>query len=69
MLFNWIPQGEKELTVDDPLMVLPRYWSPDLDVSLNHAISISEDAKQHAEAIKEEELLFIDLYCRGQEGD
>jgi len=69
LLFNWIPQGEVELTVADPLMVLPRYWSPDLDVSLNHAVSISEEAKQHADTVKEEELLFIELYCQGQEGD
>lgn len=69
LLFNWIPQGEVELTVEDPLMVLPRYWSPDLDVSLNHAVSISEEAEQHADAVKEEELLFIELYCQGQEGD
>jgi len=69
LLFNWIPQGEKELSVDDPLMLLPRYWSTDLDVSLYHAVEISEEAQQFAEEVKEEELRFIDLYCQDQEGD
>ena len=69
LLFNWIPQGEKELSVGDPLLLLPRYWSPDLDVPLYHALEISEEAQQFAEAVKEEELRFIDLYCQDQEGD
>jgi len=69
LLFNWIPQGEIELSVEDPLMVLPRYWSTDLSVSLYHALEISEEAQQYAEAVKEEELRYLDIYCQDQEGD
>lgn len=64
LMFNWIPQGEEELAVGDPLMLLPRYWSTAADVALSQAVDISEDAKQYAEAVKEAELLYFDTYCQ-----
>ncbi|MEA3327091.1 MAG: polysaccharide deacetylase family protein [Chloroflexota bacterium] len=69
LLFNWIPQGEIELRVKDPLMVLPRYWSTDLSVSLYHALEINKEAQLYAEAVKEEELRYLDIYCQDEEGD
>jgi len=64
LMFNWIPQGDEELAVGDPLMVLPRYWSTAADVALNQAIVISEDAKQYAERVKADELLYFETYCQ-----
>ena len=64
LMYNWIPQGEEELAVGDPLMVLPRYWSTTADSALNQAIVISEAAKQQAESVKADELLYLETYCQ-----
>ncbi len=64
LMFNWIPLGEKEIAMDDPLMVLPRYWSTSLDLSLENALSISEEARQAAAAVKDEELAYREFYCQ-----
>ncbi len=48
----------------DPLMVLPRYWSSAADVALLNALSISEEAEQQAEAVKEQERLYYSLFCQ-----
>lgn len=69
LMFNWIPLGEVEMAVDDPLMVLPRYWSSEANLALEEAVAIGEDAKEAAEEVKEEELLYYSLYCQSGEGD
>jgi hypothetical protein len=69
VLFNWIPQGEKEASMDDPLMVLPRYWSTAADVALISALEVSEAAKKDAEAVKEAELYYYNTYCGPLESD
>ena len=37
LLFNWIPLGQEERAVKDPLKVLPRAWSSALNVNLDEA--------------------------------
>ncbi len=69
IMFNWIPLGQEERAINDPLMVLPRYWSTAADVALDHALSFSEGARQAADAVKAEELRYISLYCQTPEGD
>jgi hypothetical protein len=39
ILFNWVPLGEAEQAIGDPLMVLPRGWSTALGVNLDWADS------------------------------
>ena len=64
VMYNWIPLGENERAMADPLMVLPRYWSSAADVALLNALSISEEAEQQAEAVKEQERLYYSLFCQ-----
>jgi len=64
LMYNWIPQGEAEMAVEDPLMVLPRFWSTTADVALDQAIRVSEAAMGHAESVKADELLFYTTYCQ-----
>ncbi len=67
LMFNWIPLGEPEMVMDDPLMVLPRYWSIGAEYALDHALQIAEAAKQNAEEVKEEELLYYALFCQNSQ--
>jgi len=69
LMFNWIPLGEPEEAVGDPLLVLPRYWSTAADVALEHAIAIGEEAKQAAQNVKTEELRYLTLYCQPADGE
>jgi peptidoglycan/xylan/chitin deacetylase (PgdA/CDA1 family) len=69
LMFNWIPQGDPERVMEDPLMVLPRYWSTAADVALLDALEISESAKEAALLIKSDELKYYELYCQPVEND
>lgn len=48
LLFNWIPQTEEELALGDPIMTLPRYWSPVAWRNLDQVVQISVEARAHA---------------------
>jgi len=50
LMFNWIPQTEKENTIDDPLMTLPRFWSTTAWLDLDKTARIGEEA--HRDAIQ-----------------
>jgi len=69
IMFNWIPLGQEEMAMNDPLMVLPRYWSTAADVALDHALSFGEGSRLAAETVKAEEMDYISLYCQTPEGD
>lgn len=69
VMFNWIPLGEPERSVDDPLMVLPRYWSTAADVALEDAIRIGEEIRKNAEDVKLSEMAYLSLYCQDSAGD
>ncbi|KUK94686.1 MAG: hypothetical protein XE06_0768 [Anaerolineaceae bacterium 46_22] len=64
IMYNWIPLREEQIIMNAPLMVLPRYWSPDADVALMHALSVSQDVIDYAESIKQEELDYLSTYCQ-----
>jgi peptidoglycan/xylan/chitin deacetylase (PgdA/CDA1 family) len=69
LMYNWIPLGERERTVDDLLMVLPRAWSSAADVALNQALQISEAAEKQADEVMAQEQLYYSLFCQAAEGD
>lgn len=69
LLFNWIPQGEPEMALGKPLFTLPRYWSTAADVALRQAVTMSEEAKKNAEAVKSDELRYYSLYCQPPESE
>ena len=45
ILFNWIPQGDKELSYSDPLMLLPRFWSSAALLNLEQSAHIADAAE------------------------
>lgn len=65
LLFDWIPLGEEEAAVDDPLMVLPRAWSPSATVNLALADQIGDEAAAFAEAHRAEEADWYAANCGG----
>jgi hypothetical protein len=50
-------------------MILPRYWSPDNVVALEHALKISQEAVEFAESVKEQELAYYATYCQSSKGE
>lgn len=63
LMFNWIPLGEPERAMNDPLMVLPRYWSTTALVNLDEAVAIAEQAQAFAETQRAEELQWYRQNC------
>jgi hypothetical protein len=73
ILFNWVPLSDKadpmrpsylpEGAVDDPLMVLPRYWDVDARLHLDDVRKIGKEAAAYAEQNKDTELTYYDIVC------
>ena len=63
LMYNWIPLGATEAKVNDPLMVLPRFWSNTAALYLERAVEISAEAKEFANQNKEIEYLWYKNYC------
>jgi Polysaccharide deacetylase len=55
---TWIPEG----TMDDPLLVLPRYW-PDAALHIPDVVQVNLDASAYAEANRASELDYYDIVC------
>jgi hypothetical protein len=66
IMFNWIPLGEKEREVNDPLMVLPRAWSSAANINLDEAVKVSDQAAAYAEANFPVEAAWYRTYCGGE---
>ncbi len=66
LLFNWIPLGAEERAVNDPLMVLPRAWSNAVNVNLDEAVKISEQAAAFSEENFPVEAAWYKTYCGGE---
>lgn len=74
LMFNWIPLGDTitdvhgpswqpEGPINDPLMVLPRYWDTDALAHLDTIVSISEQATTYAQQNKATELDYYSIMC------
>jgi peptidoglycan/xylan/chitin deacetylase (PgdA/CDA1 family) len=63
LMYNWIPLGSSEIKVNDPLLVLPRFWSSSATLNLERAVEISTIAKQFAEENEEQEKIWFQNYC------
>jgi len=66
ILFNWIPQGEKERAIGEPLMTLPRFWSSAAVLNLEQAVQISEAAIEFAQANYASEAAWYAASCGGE---
>jgi len=64
VMFNWVPMGPAQREMDDPLMVLPRYWSTAAFVNLEDAAAIGDEARAYALEHRQDELDWYAYYCR-----
>ncbi len=67
LMFNWVPLGEPEQAMHDPLMVLPRYWGTTAYVNLDAAVAIAEAAQAFAAAQREQELAWYRQNCSAED--
>ena len=63
IMFNWVPLGIQERSVNDPLLVLPRYWSFAIEYQLEEIMEISAEAAAHAQQNRQQELEWYGIYC------
>ena len=73
LMFNWIPLADvgdpkrdtwiPEGPINDPLMVLPRYWDTDAISHLNEVIHIGHEAAAYAQSNKSAEMDYYDTIC------
>ncbi len=78
VMFNWVPLAGKldpqrptwipEGPVNDPLMVLPRYWDTDAILHINDVMQVGQEAAAYAEQNKGTELEYYDIVCAPQYG-
>jgi hypothetical protein len=61
---SWIPEGP----LNDPLLVLPRYWDTDAIIHLPKVVQIGQEAAAYAQQNKTTELEYYDIVCAGQYG-
>jgi hypothetical protein len=61
---TWIPEGP----VNDPLMVLPRFWDTDAIIHINDVIQVGQEASAYAEQNKAIELEYYDIVCAAKDG-
>ncbi|MCI0552938.1 MAG: polysaccharide deacetylase family protein [Anaerolineae bacterium] len=73
IMYNWIPLADQpdparpaflpEGHINDPRMVLPRYWPYDVQQNLDAVRNIGSDAAAYAEQNKATELEYYDIMC------
>jgi hypothetical protein len=73
VMYNWIPLADQsdparpiyleEGYVNDPRMVIPRYWPYQVQANLDTVRNIGKDAAAHAEQNKATELEYYDIMC------
>ncbi len=73
VMFNWVPLRDTvdpqsptwlaDGTVNDPLMVLPRYWDTDAIVHMPQVIQIGQEAAAYNAENKTTELEYYDIVC------
>ncbi len=78
IMFNWVPLADKvdparpidipEGPVNDPRMVLPRYWPSQVLSNLDVVRGIGDQAAAYAEQNKATELQYYDIACAAKDG-
>jgi len=73
VMFNWIPLADQadparpayqpEGYVNDPPMVIPRYWPYQVQANLDNVRNIGKEAAAYAEQNKAAELEYYDIMC------
>jgi len=78
LMFNWVPLGDAvdpqrptwlaDGTVNDPLMVLPRYWDTDAQTHIPEVVKVGQEAAALAAANKATEVEYYDIVCASRYG-
>jgi hypothetical protein len=78
VMYNWVPLADQsdparpaflpEGYVNDPRMVLPRYWPYQVQANLDDVRNIGKDAAAYAEQNKAIELEYYDIMCAAAMG-
>lgn len=76
VMFNWVPLADQatsaydipEGPVNDPLLVLPRYWDTDARAHLDTVANLGEQAATYAQQNKAVELEYYDIVCAPEYG-
>ena len=63
LMYNWVPLGAQERSVNAPMFVLPRYWSYAINYQLEEIIQISQEAEAFAQQNKQSELDWYNANC------
>lgn len=63
LFYNWIPLGPEEAKMNDPLMVLPRFWSTSATVHLDEAAAMQDKMKTFTETNRAEEYRWFEAFC------
>ncbi len=73
VMYNWVPQASAvdpmrpsylpEGEAGDPLLTLPRYWSPDARNYLDTVRKIGAEAAVYAESVRATEIEYYDIVC------
>ncbi len=73
VMFNWVPLADQadpqrpaylpEGYVNDPLMVIPRYWPYQIEQNIDVVRAIGNEAAKYAEQNKSIELEYYDIVC------
>jgi len=66
IMFDWIPLGEPDGAINDPLMMLPRAWAGTAGASLDLAVKISDQAAAFAQQNYPVEAEWYKTYCGGE---
>ncbi|MDR3574847.1 MAG: polysaccharide deacetylase family protein [Anaerolineaceae bacterium] len=78
IMYNWVPLGDSvdlrypsyipEGPVNDPLMVLPRYWDTDAFSHIDEVRTMGKQAAAYASQNKATELEYYDIVCKSITG-
>lgn len=78
LMYNWIPLADvkdegrpsymPEGAINDPLMVLPRYWDTDASVHIDTVRQIGKEAAAAAKENRAVELEYYDIVCKSISG-
>lgn len=64
IMYNWVPLGEEERAMNNPLLVLPRYWSTAAYNNLDEVVNYAQQAIEFARSHRDEELAYYTAYCQ-----
>jgi peptidoglycan/xylan/chitin deacetylase (PgdA/CDA1 family) len=66
LLFNAIPLSDRERTYNDPLMLLPRFWSSAATLNLEQTAKIGDAAQEFAKKNYAAEAAWFEQNCGGE---